>query len=507
MKKIVFILFSVLFLFGIAACKHDHSHEEEHDHSDCHHHDAALQLVSYGTHFEIYAEATPFSVGEESELLTHVTKLSDFKPLSDGKVVAKLSVGGKSVSVSASVSETNGIFHLHLTPTVAGEGSLTFYVQTDSLKDTLCIQPIKVFADEHEAAHDAEEHQISSASAIQFTKEKSWQVDFATDYPHVQSFGQVIPVVAQVQPAVGDEATIVAKANGILTFSSSSMVEGASVTKGTTVATIAFDGLLDDNLTLRLAEAKNNYETAKQNYERAKGLVDNKIVSQQEFLALKAAYENAKLVYENLRNGTNGSRVSVTTPLGGYIKQILVQNGSYVSVGQPIMVVSQNHNLILKAEVPLRFANVLSSVTDATIENPSTHEVSTLSELGGSVLSRGSVVSADNFMLPVSLEINKLSGYTPGAFTKVWLQAFGSNQALVIPKKALIEEQGNYYVFVQLTPEQFEKKQVTIGATDGISVEVLSGLTTTQRIVTKGAVLVKLAKSSGALDPHAGHIH
>ena len=71
----------------------------------------------------------------------------------------------------------------------------------------------------------------------------------------------------------------------------------------------------------------------------------------------------------------------------------------------------------------------------------------------------------------------------------------------------MVEEQANYFVFIQLTPELFEKREVKIGLTDGISTEIISGLTKNDRIVTKGAIIVKLAAVSNSLDPHAGHVH
>jgi hypothetical protein len=70
-----------------------------------------------------------------------------------------------------------------------------------------------------------------------------------------------------------------------------------------------------------------------------------------------------------------------------------------------------------------------------------------------------------------------------------------------------MEEQGYYSVFVQLTPELFEKRGVTIGSTDGIRTEIKNGLAEGERIVTRGALLVKLAAVSNSLDPHAGHVH
>ena len=359
----------------------------------------------------------------------------------------------------------------------------------------------------HHHDHDHEHEGVASASAIAFTHEQAAQVDFAIDTPQMRPFGPVVRTVAQVQPAQGDEVTVVAKSNGVLTFASSNIWEGSPVAKGAAVARISSDGMLNDNLSVMLTEAKNNYETAKQNYERAKTLVDSKIVSQAEFLELKNTYENARLVYENLKNNVNAGGASVVSPLGGFVKQVFVANGSYVTVGQPVISVSQNHNLVLKAEVPQRYAAALPAIASVNIENPVTHEVASLDELGGRVISYGRAVPGTSFMLPVTMEMKNVGDFTPGMLVKVWLSARTTGQALTVPKTALLEEQGNYYVFVQISPEQYEKKEVTIGADDGQRVEILSGISPKQRIVTRGAVYVKLAKASGALDPHAGHVH
>lgn len=367
----------------------------------------------------------------------------------------------------------------------------------------------------HEHDHECDEHHhhdhdhegVTSATAITFTHEQAAQVDFAIDTPQFRVIGQVVQTMARVQPAQGDEVTVVAKSSGVMTFVSSQICEGSPVAKGAAVAKISSDGLVSDNYSVMLSEAKNNYERAKQNYDRAKSLVDSKIVSQAEFMELKTAYENARVVYENLQRNVNGGSASVTSPIGGYIQQIFVPNGSYVSVGQPVLSVSQNRSIVLKAEVPQRYASQLPAITSVTVENPVTREVVALSELGGRVLSYGRSVSDGSFMLPVTLEMKNVGGFTPGTFVKVWLSAQTGSSVLTVPQTALLEEQRNYYVFVQVASEQYEKKEVKIGASDGAFVEILSGINAKQHVVTRGAVFVKLAKASGALDPHAGHVH
>jgi multidrug efflux pump subunit AcrA (membrane-fusion protein) len=60
---------------------------------------------------------------------------------------------------------------------------------------------------------------------------------------------------------------------------------------------------------------------------------------------------------------------------------------------------------------------------------------------------------------------------------------------------------------VQITPELFEKREVKVGRNDGRGAEILSGLLATERVVTAGAVQIKLAQATGTLDAHSGHVH
>jgi hypothetical protein len=78
---------------------------------------------------------------------------------------------------------------------------------------------------------------------------------------------------------------------------------------------------------------------------------------------------------------------------------------------------------------------------------------------------------------------------------------------LTVPNTSLVEDQGIYFIYVQITPELFEKRLVTVGITDGVRSEILSGLDESERIVTRGAVNIKLAQSTGTLDAHSGHVH
>ena len=78
-----------------------------------------------------------------------------------------------------------------------------------------------------------------------------------------------------------------------------------------------------------------------------------------------------------------------------------------------------------------------------------------------------------------------------------------------MPSTALVEEMGNYFVYVRSeeNDECFEKVQVVTGASDGVNTEIKAGLKGEETVVSRGAIFLKLAQTAGGLDPHAGHVH
>jgi RND family efflux transporter MFP subunit len=322
-----------------------------------------------------------------------------------------------------------------------------------------------------------------------------------------EPFGQVIKTTAQIQSAQGDEALVTSKTSGVISLSVNGLTEGINVLNGQALLTIKGSGFAENNSAVRFAEAQNNFEKASADYERARLLAEDKIVSEKQLLDVKTQYENARSVYENLKQNFNASGQTVSSPITGFVKQLFVRNGQYVETGQPIAVISQNKSMVLRAEVQQKYARYLMSIATANLRTIEDNKTYTLEELNGKVLSVGKSTTNDNFLIPVTLQINNVGSFVPGGFVELYLKTISNSQALIIPNSAVIEEQGSFFVFVQVTPELFEKREIKTGATDGISYEVISGLTDDERIVLKGAVLIKLSQATGTLDAHSGHVH
>lgn len=510
MRKL-FLFISIITSMAVVSChhhhdEHDHDHEHEHEaheHEHEHGEHAHLQLVAYSDHWEVYAECHPFVVGEETHILAHFTKLENFKPRTAGSITAVLTLGGKSTRLVAESPEEPGIYEFEFEPTVEGKGTLTFYVDSD----TLTIRDIQSYKDEEKALHEAAERQAKSSNGATFTKEQSWKVNFSTEPCRVEPFGQVIKTMAQVMPAQGDEQIITAKTSGIVLLAGNDIVVGKSVSKGQRLFSVESGDFVDNNLSVRYQEASSEYERAKSEYERKKELAKDKIVSESELQRAKSEYDKAVAAYKNYSRGFSGGKSGVSSPMSGYLKQIYVQHGQYVEAGAPIASVSQNKNLTIRANVQSKYYPLLSRIASANFKLSDGSGVYSLEELGGKVLSYGKATDVNNPQIPVTFQVNNTVDLLPGAFVETYIRTQSEQPIITIPSVALIEETGNYFVYVQLTPEYFEKREVTIGSTDGKRTEIKSGLTGSERVVAKGAILVKLAQASGKLDAHSGHHH
>jgi RND family efflux transporter MFP subunit len=348
---------------------------------------------------------------------------------------------------------------------------------------------------------------ISKTNTTVFTKEQSWKIDYSTNFPKKEPFGQIIKTTAQILSSQGDEIIVSAKTNGIVVLSNNSVLEGKVVSSGQVLFSISGSGLADNNSSVRFAEAKNNFEKAKSDYERIKELAKDKIVSEKDLLIAQNQYNNTKAIFDNLNQNFSSTGQNVTSPINGFVKQLFVQNGTYVESGQPVLTITQNKTLVLRAEVQQKYSSILGSINSANIRTLHDNQTYTFEQLNGKVLSYGKTTNTDNYLIPISLQIDNLGSFIGGEFVEIYIKTLTNTQALTVPNSSLMEEQGNYFVYVQITPELFEKREVKIGATDGLNSEIQQGISTNERIVTKGAILIKLAQATGTLDAHSGHVH
>ena len=327
--------------------------------------------------------------------------------------------------------------------------------------------------------HEEEEHENGEGHSdeIIFTKAQAAKTDFEVKEIQPGTFHQIIKTTGQVLP----EGSMVKQGQPLFYITSKHMGEGDYYTR-----------------------IHANYEKAKAEYERAEKLVKDQIVSQKEFENARLNYQNAKTAYEAISGKQSAKGVGITTPLTGYLKNISVKDGEYVTAGQAIATVSQNKKLVLRADVSEKYYNSLNSINNANFKTPYDNRVYALPDLSGKLLSVGKAAGTNSFFIPVTFEFDNRGDIIPGSFVEIYLLSYPMENVLSLPVSALTNEMGNFYVYRQLDEEGYQKQEVTLGANNGKEVQVLSGLTPGDRIVTRGAYQVKMASASAAIP---GHTH
>ena len=542
---------------------HSHDHEDGHDHG--HEGEGHLLLTAYSDGMEFFAETGTFVAGQEVSVLLHVTELQDFKPYVGEDVSVCLVPKGESAGDNCGTcshghgteaepeiegeghthqheghshegethedhqheseghshegeghthegeghthqhegkTEVQGIYRFCVRAEAEGEANLVF--SADGQRASI---PVRVFGSASEASEYAESLEVRSSNGAVFPKEKSWSVEFATEEAVLEPFGQVIRATSRVQPSQEEVFTVSALTDGVVSIGAKALVEGREVRKGETLCIVKGSGTADENLATKYARAEADYNFARIEYERKKALASDRIVSESELRQAEAAFEIAKAVFENLKGNFDASGQSAKSPIEGFVTSVTVSNGQFVRAGDPIATVSRSRSLLVVAEIQPRYSACLKDICGATFKDMDSGRIWTLDELGGKVVSYGKSVSSDSPLIPVTFSVPNKGGFIPGSFLQTRIITRSETPAITLPTTSLIEEQGNYFVYRQLTPEYFEKTPVTIGASDGLRTEIRSGLNAGERVVSKGAMFVKLAQASGALDPHAGHNH
>lgn len=362
---------------------------------------------------------------------------------------------------------------------------------------------------DHDAHHNHDDHSEASRQAtgsdeeIVLSPARAQAAGVKSEIIHPKEFRQVIKASGRISAAQGNESIVVATVAGIVSFNGK-LTEGAGVGKGSPLVHLSARHVAGGD---PAQHARVVYETARKEYERMKALVGDKIVSEKDFAQAEQAYEQARISYEAISGRQSSGGNTVASPMSGYVKELFVKEGDYAEVGQPLLSITQNRRLFLRAEVSEKYYPALHTIASANFRTPYNNNTYTLKELNGTLLSYGkSADGANSYYIPVTFEFDNKGDVVPGSFVEVFLLGSVADNALTLPLSALTEEQGSFFVYIQVDDECYRKQQVQPGANNGKEVEIRSGILPGERVVTEGAYQVKLAAVANVLPAHS-HEH
>ena len=261
-----------------------------------HDHGAGTEKLTHFTErTELFVEFAPLVVGEKSAFAAHVSRLSDFRAVTAGKLSVHLSSEGQPEEVFAVDAPTQpGIFRPEATPKHAGERELSIKIATAEFSVTHALGPVTVHANRKAAEAESAEHEDEG---IAFTKEQQWKVDFATAEVVQRPIRAAIDATGTLRARPDGEALLSAPATGQIQSAGAFPRLGQSVDKGQVLAhLVPRMGGDTDVATLRadVAKAKIEHDLAREELARLEGLYRDEAVPEKRVHAARAAAATAR---------------------------------------------------------------------------------------------------------------------------------------------------------------------------------------------------------------------
>lgn len=376
----------------------------------------------------------------------------------------------------------------------------------------------------HEAGehHEEGEHHGETSiivgtggGTITLAKEQQWTTEFLTRKPQRMNLASYFTTMGELVPVSNAEANVSSPTTGIISGTKSLPFVGQRVSKGQVVAVIEPPVIQEGGigeLSAGYAEAKNRVALAQKEYDRAKRLYEAKIApvkrveeAELSLSSAKAALEPLQRALASVKADSTSGRIAVRAPVSGTVVEVAAANGKGVQAGAPILRIINTGTLWLKANLPASEAGKATQTAGATF---------TVTGLEGEfrpsrLVTVNDMLDPQTRTLSILFEVPNPKGRLKvGMFADVSIRTGAAPNALAVPKDALVEDEGRWFLFVQTAAETFERREVKVGAKDQGMVQIVEGLKDHERVVVKGAYYVKIAATAGkAADPHAGHNH
>ena len=463
---------------------------------------------------ELFMEYPVLVAGESGRSAIHVTDLRDFTPLREGEAIVELrAADGHRLEFRGGASRP-GIFGVDLAPDRPGAYEMTLRVDAPGVKDVHALGMVTVHAADAVPAAAEEEDD----GGISFLKEQQWTLEFGTTPAAVRSLGVSVTVPGSIVPRPGGDATLAAPVPGRIDPASIVPIPGTRVRAGETLVRIAprSDDLRDAaGLRAALVEAEQDHALAVRQRDRAERLVAARAAPQRRLEEAEAALAAAdarlraaqerQARFESLSQsgkGGGGGLFAVRAPFDGIVAEARFSPGGSVEENEILVRIVDPDRVQVVAAVPEASAARLGSVRGGELLAGDGPPLALAPPLAvGRVLDPASRTTEIRFAFD-----NAAAQFPVGRSVQVRLFVGDAVSGTAVPETALVDDGGRPVVFVQTGGESFARRPVALGARAGGWVQVLEGIQPGERVVDRGAYLVRLAAMSTQIPAH-GHVH
>lgn len=243
----------------------------------------------------------------------------------------------------------------------------------------------------------------------------------------------------------------------------------------------------------RLEEARTAVSVAEQDVAAA----DQQVRSLESQIGQTRAGE---AIFQSPRVNAPSRSFPLTSPVTGIINEIKATSGQVVETGAELMSVVNLSTVLIEAQVFERDLPTVRESTRASFTSAALGgEIYTVGtpDGDGRLISIGQTVNEQTRTVPVIYEVkNPLNRLKDGMFVEITIDTSGERQVLAVPKSAVVNEQGQTFVFVFDGGETFRKRAVALGAEGADYFEVNSGVEEGERVVTEGIYQLRSTQPS-----------
>ena len=261
-------------------------------------------------------------------------------------------------------------------------------------------------------------------------------------------------------------------------------------------------------------KAESDLQLATRNYELAKDLFETKALSKKDLV--QAENDFYKTQAENRRARERllalkvlateldkpraeqriTSRFDLKAPLDGTVVERNVTVGLMVGAdpAQMLYTIADLNVLQVVAEV---YERDLSRVARGILVSVAV-EAYPGETFSGVIVYVGDVVDPTTRTIKVRCSVtNRGLRLKPEMFARVNLKVGSGGSVLVLPKEAVMEVGGQEFVFVQAADGRYVRRTVVTGTASGDTIQIREGLQAGERVVVKGALLLKGEQEKG----------
>lgn len=347
-------------------------------------------------------------------------------------------------------------------------------------------------------ADDGHLHEHSDGEIVLEPKDAE-RLGVETDTVRPSSFVETLKVAGEVLPSSSDRGIVSAPTSGVIRLASG-INQGSRLTAGQAVAHITARNVSGGDADNAARVAVDN---AKRELDRITPLLADGLVTRKDYNEALSAYEAAKAAY----SPAAASGVA-TAPISGVVTAISISDGEYVETGRAIATIATNGRLTLRALVPVADAAFLGKVNGAVMTFHNGRTVDIADHNGRLISSAPASGDAVPGYIPVFFTFDgAASTVIPGSATEVYLKGSIRDNVISLPADAIVEQLGETFAFVRSGDHSYEKRLVTLGNSDGMRTEILSGIQPGEIAVVKGATFVRLAEQATVAPEGHSHNH